>query len=120
MEWGTFATDGWSSPPVWIAQTFRQRWKGLRPKSAGHGMLIKGGAVHGFGMREPLLAIGLDDWRRVVGLRILHPRRAIRIRRAEEILELPVGALPPQQGAVLTWAGGGSVDLVCDTHRQPE
>ena len=27
MEWGTFVADDWTSPPVWVADTFLQRWK---------------------------------------------------------------------------------------------
>lgn len=119
MEWGTFATDGWSSPPVWVARTFRQQWKGLTPRAAGQGMLIRGRSVHGFGMRESLLVVGLDDRRCVIGSRILFPRRVVWIRRAKHILELEVG-LPPPQGAVLTWVGGGSSDSLRNTHRQPE
>lgn len=29
MEWGTFAARDWTSPPVLIAHTFHQRWRGL-------------------------------------------------------------------------------------------
>ena len=71
-------------------------------------------------MREPLLVIGLDQRRTVVAIRILIPHRVVWIRGAREILELPVSVLPPQQGAVLTWARGGSADPVRNTHRQPE
>ena len=83
-------------------------------------MLIKGGSVHGFGMREPLLAVGLDDRTRVVGFRVLFPRRVVWIRGATQILELPVETMPPPHGAVLTWDRGGSPDSVRNTHRQPE
>ena len=82
MEWGTFATDGWESESVWVASTFLERLKGLRASDGDHGMLIKGQSVHGFGMREPLLAIGLDERRTVVGFRVLFPHRVVWIRRA--------------------------------------
>ncbi len=117
MEWGTFTTDGWSSGLVWVASTFLERLKGLQHRGDNYGMLIKGPSVHGFGMREPLLAIGLDERRTVVGYRILVPRRVVWIRRAAEMLELPVGRQPPPAGAVLTWERGGSADLVRNTHR---
>lgn len=103
-----------------VAHTFAEHLIGLRHHSDGYGMLIKGASVHGFGMREPLLAIGLDDRRRVVGFRMLVPRRVVWIRRATEILELPIGPLPPPHGRVLTWSRGGSPDLVRNTYRQPE
>jgi hypothetical protein len=119
VKWGTVTSGDWSSTPVWIAKTFRQRWKGLTPTSDGHGMLMKGRSVHGFGMREPLLAVGLDDQTRVVGFRVLFPRRVVWIRGATRILELPVGAMPPPHGAVLTWERGGSPDSVRNPDRQP-
>ena len=120
MEWGTFAAGEWSSPPVLIARTFRQRTKGLTPATAGYGMLIRGRSVHGLGMREPLLAIGLDRERRVVGVRTLRPRHVVFIRTARHIMELPIGTLPPPRGVALTWEGGGSVGHLCNTHRKPE
>jgi len=120
MEWGTFTIGGWSSPTVLVAGTFLERLQGLRYRSEGYGMLIRGGSVHGFGMRKPLLAIGLDGRRRVVGFRILHPRRVVWIRGAREVVELPIGPLPPPPGVVLTWESGGSADLVRNTHRKPE
>jgi hypothetical protein len=82
-------------------------------------MLIRGRSVHGFGMKEPLLAIGLDKWRRPVGFRVLYPRRIVLIRRAHEIVELPIGSRPPPQGVVLTWEHGGSTGSMCNTHREP-
>ena len=118
MEWGTFSTPDWSSPPVLIARSFRQRKKGLRPTADGVGMLLRGRSVHGFGMAEPLLSIGLDRERRVVGFRVLLPHRIVLIRRAKEILELPIGPLPPLEGVVLTWERGGSAGPVRNTHRK--
>ena len=120
MEWGTFATPDWSSPPVLIARTFRERRKGLTRAPAGQGMLIAGRSVHGLGMKEPLLTIGLDRERRVVGVRILRPRHLVFVRGARHMLELPIGTVPPPEGVVLTWERGGSAGLVCNTHRQSE
>lgn len=120
MECGAFRCDGWESGPVLMTHSFVERFIGLRASDGDHGMLIRGRSVHGFGMREPLLAIGLDGGRRVVGFRVLFPHRVVWIRRAKEILELPVGRQPPPVGAVLTWERGGSADLVRNTHRQSE
>ena len=68
--------------------------------------------MHGFGMREPLLAVGLDRDLRVVGCQMLHPCRVVWITGAREIVELPVGTLPPPQGVVLTWESGRSAGLM--------
>ncbi|HUP18229.1 MAG TPA: hypothetical protein VM848_19545 [Acidimicrobiia bacterium] len=118
MESGAFRCDGWESGPVLVAQTFAERLKGLRYRSDGQSMLIRGMSVHGFAMREPLLAVGLDRGQRVVGFRVLYPRRVIWIRRAAQILELPIDEEPPPDGAVLTWERGGPADLVRNSYRQ--
>lgn len=118
MECGAFRCDGWESGPVLAAHSFRDRLVGLHASSSGFGMLIRGRSVHGFGMREPLLAIGLDAGRRVVGFRILRPHRVIWFQEVRAILELSVGSQPPPAGAVLTWERGGPADLVRNTHRQ--
>jgi len=120
VERGAFHCGEWASGPVWIAHTFFERLTGLRFSSDGYGMLIGGRSVHSFGLREPLLVIGLGQGRTVIGHRILTPHRVVWIPRAREMLELPLSVLPPLQGAVLTWARGGSTDPVRNTHRQPE
>lgn len=120
MEFGVFRCDAWESGPVLVAHSFAERLIGLRGPNAGCGMLIRGRSVHGFGMKEPLLVVGLDRERRVVGFRILRPRRVVFMRGAREIVELPIGPLPPPRGVVLTWERGGSADLVRNTHRKSE
>ena len=119
MEWGTFESDGWSSPTVGVARTFRERLAGLRPRSSGHGILMPGRSVHGFGMKEPLLIVGLDGEARVIKVRILRPGRLAAIRNARHILELPIDRKAPRHGAVLTWVGGGPPDCLRNTDRQP-
>ena len=119
MEWGTFVSDGWSSPIVHVANTFRQRFTGLRPYSSGQGILIPGRSVHGFGMKEPLLIVGLDDESRVVDLRVLFPGRLAVFRGARHVLELPIDREAPRRGAVLTWVGGRSPDCLRNADRQP-
>ena len=118
MPWGTFSCNDWSSPQVRVADTFYQRWKGLRPRPAGQGLLMRGRSVHGFGMKEPLFIVGLDAQGRVVGIRILFARRFAFVRGARHLLELPIDAEVPPRGAVLTWVGGGSPDSLRNTHRQ--
>lgn len=81
-------------------------------------MLIDGRSVHGFGMTEPLLVVGLDGQRRVVGFRTLGPRRIIRFVRAVQILELPAGQQPPPEGAILSWVRGGKADPLRNAHRK--
>ena len=119
MEWGAFVVGDWTSPRIWVADTFCQRWRGLRPSAEGVGMLIDGRSVHGFGMTEPLLVVGLDGHHRVVGFRTLGPRRIICFVGAVQILELPAGHHPPPEGAVLSWVRGGKADPLRNPHRKP-
>ena len=118
MPWGAFLYNDWTSPPVLFADTFYQRWKGLRPRPAGQGLLMRGRSVHGFGMKEPLFIVGLDAGGRVVGVRVLFPRRFASIPGARHILELPIDAEVPPQSVVLTWVGGGSPDSLRNSNRQ--
>ena len=122
MESGAFHGAGWQSGPVLIATSFRQRWKGLKPRANGNGMLIPGRSVHSWGMKDPLLIIGLDAQRCVVGFRALLPRRFACMPGASHILELPAEHMPPPHGSVLTWVDDGhrSLDPLRNPDRQPE
>jgi len=120
VELGWFINELWSSGPILVASSFRKRWKGLRPRPAATGMLFSGRSVHGFGMKEPVLAIGLDALQEVTEVRILRPGRIVTMTRARQIMELPIGSKPPPVGVVLTWVDGGSgpADFVRNTDRQ--
>ena len=120
MESGTFRCDGWESGPVLIASSFRDRWKGLKPLTGGKGLLLRGGSVHGFGMREPLQVVGLDAGGCVLRSRALLPRGLVVIRGARYMLELPCDRQLPPHGGVLTWVRAGSADPLRNSHRQPE
>lgn len=81
---------GWRSPPMRVANSFRRRWKGLRPRSQGIGLILRGRLVHGLGMREPLAVLALDADGRVVGRATLRPRHFLRLPGAVWIVELPL------------------------------
>ena len=80
--------------------------------------MIDGRSVHGFGMKEPLLVVGLDAQRGVVGFRTMPPCRVVCFARAVQILELPAGQPPPAQGAVLSWVRGGTADPLRNADRK--
>ena len=92
----------WASPLVLIADSRRARRRGLRPKSQGRAILLGGSTVHGFGMQESLWAVGIDDAGRVTEVRLLRPRRIVRLRGAHSVLELPAWGAPPPAGARLS------------------
>ena len=81
-------------------------------------MLFDGRSVHGFGMTEPLLVVGLDRQLRVVGIRTLEPHGIICFFRAVQILELPAEQQPPAEGAVLSWVRGGKAHPLRNPHRK--
>lgn len=91
---------GWCFEPVRVAVTFRERRRGLRPRSEGSGLLLRTRSVHGYGMQEPLDLVFLDRDGAVVGARRLNPRRVMRCP-SLWTLELPPGGRLPDVGTVL-------------------
>ncbi|HSL26058.1 MAG TPA: hypothetical protein VLA54_07215 [Acidimicrobiia bacterium] len=120
MQVGELGGQGWSSGPVVRAVTFYQRWQGLRRRLREHGLLIRGSSVHGFGMREPLLAIGLDRHRAVMRVGLLRPARIVWFRGAVEVLELAADAPMPPVGTVLTWRDASHRRRPPDPLRHPD
>ncbi len=94
-------TDGWSSGPVHEATSFWSRWKGIRGVPGGSGLIIRGRSVHGIGLSDPLLVVGLDENDRVVHVARLEPGRVVGCRRAAAMLELQLGVPAPPLGARL-------------------
>ena len=92
---------GWSSGPVRVATSFRQQWRGLRPRPQGVGLLVGGDRVHGRGMAEPLEVAGLSARGQVLQTARLRPGRFLRIRDAVMILELPLDRSLPPVGCIV-------------------
>jgi uncharacterized membrane protein (UPF0127 family) len=116
---GEFRSNGWSSGPVAVAVTFKDRWRGLRPSPADFGLLLKTRSVHSFGMKRDLLLIGLDARGTVIDTRTLRPGRIVTLPTVVFILELNGDRSPPRTGSVLTWHGAGSTDPLRHSDRQP-
>jgi uncharacterized membrane protein (UPF0127 family) len=94
------STGGWRFEPVLVAESFVARRRGLRPRSAGRGMLIRARSVHGFGMDEPLGIVFIAREGLVVGSGTLLPGRILRCP-SRWTLELPPTASRPAVGAML-------------------
>ncbi|HEY7705482.1 MAG TPA: hypothetical protein VID03_11730 [Acidimicrobiia bacterium] len=109
----------WSSGPVQVALRFPQRWRGLRPRPAGFGLLLRTRSVHAIGMKEGLWLAGISEEGVVVAVRHLRPNAIARFSAARWVLELPDDRVPPVPGAVLSWAGGGQPDPVRIPDWQP-
>ncbi len=93
---------GWSSGPVLLARTVLQRWRGMRSVPLVNGVLLRTRSVHGFGLRDPIWAIGLTEAGTVRGAAVLSPGGLVLDRDAEWFLELPLTCRPPQPGWRLT------------------
>lgn len=91
----------WSFEPVVVAATRLQRFRGLRPRSAGRGLMLRGTSVHGFGMREALMVVFLDPGGMVLGVERLLPGSLVRYGGATWVLELPPDSPIPQPGTTL-------------------
>lgn len=89
-----------------MATTFHQRWRGLKAHPPDTSLLLQASSVHGFGMREPFVAVGIDDQLRVVGIKLVRPRRLAWFPRASFVLELPPDAEPPRPGMTLEMSRG--------------
>lgn len=100
-QWRLMADEGgWTSPPTLLAETRRDRRRGLRP-AAPHGIIIETRSVHGFGMCHDLTVLGLDGAGVIVDVRTLRPRRIVSMRDATWIVELPPGSPTPLAGVRL-------------------
>lgn len=91
--------DGWASGPVVFADSFRLRWRGLRPGGSCHGMLFRTRSVHGVGMSVPLGVAAIDAANRVIATGVLSPGRVLWFAGAVWVLELPAGATLPTVGS---------------------
>lgn|GEM_PF-3009019 len=107
------ADGSWVSPPLALAAGMRTRLAGLRPWSAGSGLLMAGGAAHGCGMVEPLTVTALDAAGHVLAVLPLPPRRLVRVPGAAMLVETAATHPAPPLGAVLVARpilGGWPVD----------
>ncbi len=91
----------WASPPLVVARSRLRRWRGLRPRPSGRGLLLAGSSVHGRGMQEPLRLIGVSDAGHVVSSVVLLPGTFRQLEGARYIVELPLEASAPALGSTL-------------------
>lgn len=94
-------TGSWSSPPTVVATRFQERLRGLRPRSDGRALLLKGSSVHSIGMQESLWVIGMDQAGTVIDIRFLRPGGVTILSGACWLLELPAMTMPPPVGSTL-------------------
>lgn len=72
-----------------MASSFSERLLGIHGVGPEEGVLLPVRSVHGFTLRAPLWAVGLDHSLTVVGARVLRRGRLVGWRQAACILELP-------------------------------
>lgn len=98
---------------MWWADSFRSRWKGLRPVAYTHGLLLVGNKIHGIGMQQPLGVAGLNWQGQVTETRRLSPRQWLWMQSADLVLELPSHRPLPDRGdqLQLVWLDVSSEQL---------
>ena len=101
MEVLRFRAKGWHSGPVMTANTFFERWRGLRGAAPDASLLIRTNSVHGVGMDRPFQAIGLSEDYQVMESRVVAPGGFARFRSCKWVLETPADAYPPAPGQTL-------------------
>lgn len=94
-------TPGWSRGPVMEAESFSDRFRGLRKLEPGATLLIRTSSVHAFGFRHPFRAIGLSAELEVVAHTVVRPWRLARFPGCAFVIEMPTDAVPPPLGSHL-------------------
>lgn len=87
--------------PVLLAERFADRLFGIHAVSPGHHLLLPCSSVHGFGLHEELVVVGLDQHLRVLDRGALRRRSRWRIAGAVWILELVDSVAAPEVGEQL-------------------
>ena len=92
--------SGWLSPPLRLACTRLERWRGLAPCPGPFGILMRTRSIHGFGLRSAIEFVAFDATGVVTRSGILRPRRIAYCRGARWIAELPAGSSRPPVASV--------------------
>ena len=106
MDVVRLSTGDWEIDTVFVPRGFFERWRGLRGADSGTAMLIRGRSVHGFGLSQPFVAVGIDKRRSVGRLEVVSPGSISVMALARWILELPVGSALPRVGDVIEVSRG--------------
>ena len=92
----------WTSPPLRIATTRRQRRRGLTPVPGPCGLLLQTRSVHGFGLMSPVAYLTIEGGGVVGRVGTLCPGRIVMSRRARWFAEIPAGSPLPELGSMVT------------------
>ncbi|MBU1226614.1 MAG: hypothetical protein KJ698_05325 [Actinobacteria bacterium] len=91
----------WRSAPLLVPRGFRQRLAGMRGVPPGWGVLLRTASVHTFGMRRPVVVIGISGSGGVRWARPMPPGRVVFDPGSTWIAELPGAAAGPPSGPAL-------------------
>lgn len=82
-----------------MAESFFERYQGIRHRSVVGGVVLRTSAVHTIGLPVALEMIALDRHRKVIDTRTLLPNRLAWFRGARYVVELQVGSVLPELGS---------------------
>lgn len=97
----------WSGEGLVAAETFSERFRGMKLSVAARGVVIRRSAVHTIGMPHAIETVAVDRQGRVVEVRTLAPNRFAWFRGASYLVELPAGAEVPEVGSRIEVADVG-------------
>lgn len=101
MDSISLVAEDWTAHDVGRARTFRDRWRGLKRTGRHRALLIPTWSVQGFGLRSPVLTVGISTSMRVTSVRLLRPGRILYFPGARFVVELPPDAEAPRIGSVV-------------------
>jgi hypothetical protein len=97
----------WSVDGLALAESFFERFRGVKLSAAVSGVVIRRSAVHTMGVSRPIETVAVDREGRVMDVRTLAPNRFAWFRGASYLVELPAGTEVPEVGSMVVMADVG-------------
>lgn len=81
-----------------MAESFLNRWRGLRGRPEGTAIMLKTRSVHARGLPDPFVAVALTDDLVVSEVRRVDPGGVAWFKGSAAVLELPLSSEVPRPG----------------------
>lgn len=98
------STASWTAS-VSLAESFFERFAGIRHKHVSQGVMLPGTMFHTMGLSGPLEMLAIDRGGRVIETRTVQRNRFVTFRGAAHVVELPGGSRMPQEGEMVEMHG---------------
>ena len=94
------STTSWAAS-VSLAESFFERFTGIRHKHVSQGVMLPGTMFHTMGLSRPLEMVAIDRGGRVIETRTVQRNRFVAFPGASHVVELPGGSRLPHEGELL-------------------